>query len=268
MSMRAFVVASLALALAWAPAAEAEQAVALIWKGSKNKADVESLKPAWERLESLLSEGGVTLPKGFPMLVESRTVRGLKPGFWVWVVGFCTKDDASGPLEVLKLVAPDVYARDVNIPRKKLACPDASDATLADYSFLFNLEGGRTLRILTHDSSRKPEGDEPGDAFRLIHYTFVLRNKEGAVLDTASVVGEELLASDPRNGPAGHECTVSGISAKESDTVEFVRHCRATVAECGSLVSADEVTLVTVSGDQLKTDEERRNEKHLDCAGD
>lgn len=34
------------------------------------------------------------------------------------------------------------------------------------------------------------------------------------------------------------------------------------------LVSADEVTLVTVSGDQLKTDEERRNEAHLDCAGD
>ena len=46
----ALVETAFALTLAWAPQARAEEAVALIWKGSKKKADVESLGPTWNQL--------------------------------------------------------------------------------------------------------------------------------------------------------------------------------------------------------------------------
>ncbi|MBZ4422739.1 hypothetical protein [Myxococcus sp. RHSTA-1-4] len=265
MSMRAFVLASFALALAWAPLARAEEAVALIWKGSKKKAEVEGLKPTWEPLGQLLADGGVVFPEGFPTLVESRTIRGLKPGFWVWVVGFCPADDSGRVLELLKAVAPDTYARDVNIPGKKLACPEAGKATLKEDSRSFKLSGGRRLRVLTHEESSQPEGDEPGDSYTRTRYTFVLMSKSGEVLDTTSAVGEETFSGDPRNGPSAYRCLVSDLSAGDDGSVEFIRSCQAAVAECGSLVSADEVTLLTVSGDELKSHEERRNEEYMEC---
>ncbi|NMO14721.1 hypothetical protein HPC49_05365 [Pyxidicoccus fallax] len=268
MGMRAFVVASLALALAWAPSAGAEEAVALIWKGSKNKADVESLEPTWNRLEALLSAGGVTLPEGFPKLVESRTVRGLKPGFWVWVVGFCPGDDGERAMELLKIVAPDTYARDVNIPSKKLACPEVDGASLAEDSHSFKLSRERTLRVFTHEESQEPEGDAPGDSYTRTHYTFALMDKAGAVLDTASAVGEERFSGDVRQGPSGYHCQVSDFTHDGELTVEFVRSCSATIAECGSVVSRDEVTFLTVAGDRLKTREGRRNEERMECGED
>jgi hypothetical protein len=265
---RALVVAACALALAWAPQARAEEAVALIWKGSKNKADVESLEPTWKQLETLLADGGVVVEEGFPTLVRSNTVRGLKPGFWVWVVGFCPADEGGRALELLKLVAPDAYSRDVKVPAKRLACPKTEDATLQADSHEFKLSEGRRLRVLTYEESSEPEGDEPGDSYTRTHYLFALTDKSGAVLDTGDVVGEERFSGDVRNGPSGYTCHVSELDRDKSGVVEFVRSCSATVAECGSVVSGDEVTRFTVSGDSLTRSELRRNEQHLDCGAD
>lgn len=268
MIRRACAFAALALALAWARPAGAEEAVALIWKGAKNKADVESQGPDWKALEQLLSEGGVTIPEGFPTLVRSSTVRGLKPGFWVWVVGFCPPDEGARALELLKLVAPDVYARDVKVPAKKRACPETEDATLKASPREFELEEGRRIRVLTYEESSEPEGDEPADTYTRTHYVFVLTDKAGAVLDTQRAVGEEEFSGDPRNGPSGYTCHVSDLRSDDDGGVEFVRHCSASVAECGSLVSADEVTVVTVSGDSLTSEESRRDEERMECAAD
>ena len=89
------------------------------------------------------------------------------------------------------------------------------------------------------------------------------------MLDTASAVGEERFSGDPRKGPMAYTCSVSDIDQdKERGTVEFVRHCSAGVAECGSVVSGDEVTLLTVSGDSLRSTESRRNEEREECAAD
>ncbi|WP_163995386.1 hypothetical protein [Pyxidicoccus caerfyrddinensis] len=266
MIARALVVAAFALALAWAPQARAEEAVALIWKGSKNKADVESLEPTWKQLETLLADGGVVVPEGFPTLVQSNTVRGLKPGFWVWVIGFCPADEGGRALELLKLVAPDAYSRDVKVPAKKLACPKTEDATLQADSHEFKLPEGRMLRVLTYEESSEPEGDEPGDSYTRTHYLFALTDKSGALLDTGDVVGQERFSGDVRKGPLGFACHVSDITRDKSGVVEFVRSCSAMVAECDSVVSADEVTRLTVSGDSLTRRELRRNEQRMDCA--
>jgi hypothetical protein len=188
---RALIVTAFALALAWAPQARAEEAVALIWKGSKNKADVESLEPSWKQLETLQAD-----------------------------------------------------------------------------SHEFKLSEGRMLRVLTYEESSEPEGDEPGDSYTRTHYLFALTDKSGALLDTGDVVGQERFSGDVRKGPSGYLCHVSEFDRDKSGVVEFVRSCSATVAECGSVVSRDEVTRFTVSGDSLTSSELHRNEQRVECEAD
>ena len=124
------------------------------------------------------------------------------------------------------------------------------------------------LRVLTHEESEEPEEDEPGDSFTRTHYVFALTSKAGAVLDTVSAVGEEVFSGDVRKGPYGYRCSVSELSQSKKDTVVFIRHCSAAVAECNSVVSRDEVTTVTVSGDSVTSKETRRNEERLECGSD
>ncbi|MFP2909320.1 hypothetical protein ACLESD_30615 [Pyxidicoccus sp. 3LFB2] len=266
---RAFVVAAFALALVSAPEAKADDAVALIWKGAKDRAAAESLKPGWDRLGKLLAEGGLVVPEGFPTLVESRTVPGLKPGFWVWVVGFCPAGEGGEPLDLLKLVAPDTYSRDVKLPREKLACPNVEAATLKADSHSFKLAEGRVLRVFTYEESQQPEGDEPGDAYTRTQYVFALMGKGGEVLDTVSVVGEETFNGDVRKGPMSYSCQAPDITRDKQGGVKLTRHCSAAIAECGSVVSGDEGTLITVSGSRLKPQELRRtNEERMECGED
>ncbi|MCP3142692.1 hypothetical protein [Pyxidicoccus xibeiensis] len=266
--MRVWLVTSFALALAWAPAGRAEEATALIWKGAKTRAEAEALLPAWKPIGQVLSSGGIAVPEGGPTLVESNTLPGLKPGFWVWVVGICPREDGGAVLEHLKSVAPDAYARDVKVPKEKLACPGLEAATLKVDSHRFKLDGGRVLQVFTYEESEAPEDDMPGDTFTRTHYRFALMSKAGQVLHSVAVVGEEDFSGDVRNGPAAYRCTVASIRRAKKDTVVFTRHCQAGIAECGSVVSGDEVTTLTLSGDSIESKEARRNEVREECVTD
>jgi hypothetical protein len=268
LSLRAFVVAAFALALATTPEAKADDAVALIWKGAKDQPTAEALKPHWERLGKLLADSSVVIPEGFPTLVQSSTVSGLKPGFWVWVVGFCPAGEGGDALEQLKVVAPDTYARDVKLPREKLACPNVEAATLKADSHTFKLPEGRVLRVFTYEESEVPEGDMPGDEYTRTQYVFALMGKAGEVLDTVSAAGEETFSGDVRNGPSGYSCLAPTFARDNKGVVKFTRSCTATVAECGSVVRGDEVTLITVDRTGMKSQEKRINEERMECGGD
>ncbi|MBN8226957.1 hypothetical protein JYK02_05465, partial [Corallococcus macrosporus] len=127
--MRPFIFVLGLLAFTASFRAEAEgKPTALIWKGSKNKAEAEAQEDTWSQLEELLEKTGLTLPEGHPKLVESKTLPGLKPGFWVWILGTCAADEAGPVLEHLKLLAPGTYSREVKLPAKKLSCPKGPDA--------------------------------------------------------------------------------------------------------------------------------------------
>lgn len=67
------------------------------------------------------------LAAGYPQLVESATMPGLKPGFFVVVLGSCAdRSEADVHLELMRAVAPGAYVRSVEGPS---ACPtlQASD---------------------------------------------------------------------------------------------------------------------------------------------
>ena len=70
----------IALALSAAPSLESRLFIAA---GAKTETEAKQLLAALKPPESLL------LRKGFPRVVESRSVAGLKPGLWLVVLGAC-----------------------------------------------------------------------------------------------------------------------------------------------------------------------------------
>lgn len=64
----------------------------------------------------------VTLAEGFPKIVESATVEGLKPGLHVVLLGFCSNDDAAARVAALRMIDAGVYQRATpKLPEK--TCP-------------------------------------------------------------------------------------------------------------------------------------------------
>lgn len=243
------------------------KSVALIWKGAKTQADAEASRAAWGEIETLLEKTKWELPEGFPKLVRSDSMAGLKPGFWVWLVGVCDPEGAASALTHLKVFAPDAYARDVEVEAMDRACPSISDAPLVSRKETLSLSKGLKLRVITQEETQAPEpDDEFGEQFTQTRYYFVLLGKKGELLGAADVVGEEDFNGDVRQGPTAYRCQLEGIERSGADSLVLTRSCRAGAAECGSTVSAEEVTRVTVRGTTLSRGATaRRNEQTMEC---
>ncbi|SEM24327.1 hypothetical protein SAMN05444354_113161 [Stigmatella aurantiaca] len=273
--MRPVFIALCLLTFAGASRAEAARsAVALIWKGSKDKAEAEAQKATWGPLEGLLEKTGLLLPEGHPRLVQSRTVPGLKPGFWVWLLGTCSPGDAPPLLERFQRLAPGTYGREVKVPGKTLACPKQEGPPVEARDELLKLPSGATLRVFTREepaSEDVEDEDSEGawDRSSQTRYHFVLFGKSGDVVDRVDVVGDETVdKGDPARGPTSYRCDVTGIEASGDTALVLTRHCSAGGSgECGALVSADEVITVKVQPDRSVSASEakRQNAEYGEC---
>lgn len=99
----------------------AESGFALIWGGGATPEAGQAAKAEYEKnapeLNSLLE-----LSPGFPKVMESAAVKGMKPGFHVAVLGFCSEREAMElALSVAKSVEPKVYVRAVDV--SSASCP-------------------------------------------------------------------------------------------------------------------------------------------------
>ncbi|RKG74803.1 hypothetical protein D7W79_21955 [Corallococcus exercitus] len=258
------------LALTGAFRAEAEgKSVALIWKGSKDKAEAEGQLATWSELGKLLEKTGLTLPEDHPRLVESKTVPGLKPGFWVWLLGTCASDEAAPILEHLKLLAPGAYSREVTLPANKLACPEGPEAPPRARDEVLKLRSGETLRVFTQEETESPDEEGRGNTVSRTRFHFVLFSKDGEVLDMADTEGDvDVSGNDPGTGPTAYRCTNTQLeTSKKTGKVVLTRHCGASAfAECGSMRSADEsVTVAVDNGVVSASAEERKNVEYSEC---
>ncbi|AFE04550.1 hypothetical protein COCOR_02233 [Corallococcus coralloides DSM 2259] len=257
--------------LAFTGALQAEAAgkpVALIWKGSKDKAEAEAQAETWADLGRLLEQTGLTLPDGHPKLVESKTVPGLKPGFWVWLVGTCASDDAGPVLEHLKLLAPGTYSRPVKLAAKKLACPKPPDSPLRARDEVLKRSSGETLRVFTQEESESPDEEGRGESISRTRFHFVLFGKDGEVLATADAEGDLDVSGNDSAGPISYRCTGTSLETQEDDgKVVLTRHCSANAsAECGSMLSADESVTVTVTDSAVSASAvERTDVEYAEC---
>ncbi|MFO0597280.1 MAG: ankyrin repeat domain-containing protein [Myxococcaceae bacterium] len=115
--------------------AEAE-ADAMVWRGATDPraiseafADVDD--ELQRRTQTHVPELNLGLKPGFPKVVKSDAVSGMKPGFFVVVLGFCAPSASGAALEGLKRFGDAaIYTRRVKAPSSLLAtCPSPSTIT-------------------------------------------------------------------------------------------------------------------------------------------
>lgn len=93
----------------------------IIWSGGKTQAEAEKqlaeFKHYAQALKSFIAINGE--------VVESATVQGLKPGFFVVAAGVCNDKDVDFPLGILQAIEPSVYAKPVHYKAEDVsAAPD------------------------------------------------------------------------------------------------------------------------------------------------
>ncbi|RKH37399.1 hypothetical protein [Corallococcus sicarius] len=180
----------MAVVLAWTGVARAEPRPAqlLIWGGGKDTAEAETALGRWqERAKKNEWEGALKVAEGYPRIVQSAAVPGLKPGFVVVVLGAC--EPAAGPkvLETLKAFEPTAYARDVTWA-EPLACPELGPKWRVIQSKSWKKKEG-TLTAVLLETLPKHEPRETRQVLRVM-----LRAPDGRPL-----------GSDERSGSLGEE---------------------------------------------------------------
>lgn len=122
---------------------------ALVITGTTSEAAAEPLLEAAKKRAEAVKDV-FTLAPGFPKVVESATVKGLKPGFWIVLAGFCKTVDPG-----LKAIDPGAYAKPVQVDAE--ACPALKDHWVASTVEAKDAEK-RTLRaVLFQSTSQRDE---------------------------------------------------------------------------------------------------------------
>jgi hypothetical protein len=142
------IVAGVVLAWVSTAAAEPRPAQVLIWGGGKTREAAEASLAAYqERARKNEWADVLTVPEGYPRIVESKSVPGLKPGFVVVVLGAC--EPAAGPkvLEALKAFEPAAYAREAAWA-EALACPKLGTEWRVENARSWKKPQGRLTAVL------------------------------------------------------------------------------------------------------------------------
>ena len=170
-----------------------------------------------------------------PAVVESATVKGLKPGFFIVSLGVCSNEDAPEMLKLFQSLRSPVYAKPVEYrpqPLAPLPCPmfipvDAADSEEEVYWSLSGIErvdiGKEWVVGLTFSYSWDQQGDFAMSFFET-QAVFAVLDGGGAVLATQSVASKSDASTgklsrkgkalrlvttyaDPRCDPSGDEFT-------------------------------------------------------------
>ncbi len=160
------------------PEAVAPGVDAIIWGGGTTAADGEKWLKRWND-EAASTSKLLTLASGYPQVVKSDDVPGLKPGFVVVLLGTCQGADARYTVGLLKGVAERVYAR--RIKATETACPTRQNGLQRARMAVTTTEGGTRLQAA---EVWNPKASSPTSEVWV-----TLRTKEGALLDQAIVPG-------------------------------------------------------------------------------
>jgi hypothetical protein len=140
--------------------AGAEPVRALIWGGG---ATPEAATEARQALDASALGAMLTFAPGYPKVMESKDLKGLKAGFHIVLLGVCgAKEDSWLPLSVAKSVEPKVYVRGAesdgatSCPALKAPWKPAS-FTSVDALHVGAITDGKVLRFLALLSDAKWE---------------------------------------------------------------------------------------------------------------
>jgi hypothetical protein len=94
---------------------------------------------------------------GFPKIVESAAIKGMTPGLFVVVAGFCPGEAATRVARFLRALEPGTTTRTVDVP--VLACPEIAAAWQVGGSVRVAAGSTNVLRVqIFDDGSKDTEG--------------------------------------------------------------------------------------------------------------
>jgi hypothetical protein len=157
---------------------------AIIWGGGVTQADGEKWMKRWADEAASMAKL-LTLAPGYPQLVKSDEVPGLKPGFMVVVLGTCEGVESRYTLGLLKGVAERVYAR--RIKTTVTACPLRTNGLQRARMAVTTAAGGTRLQAAEVWDPKQPVFNETSPRASSVWVT--LRTKEGELLDQLIVPG-------------------------------------------------------------------------------
>ncbi|NMO17071.1 hypothetical protein HPC49_11445 [Pyxidicoccus fallax] len=216
--MRALLPVFMVVSSVWATGAGAEPAKPLqrgylvILGGGKAPADAEAV------VKNARTPKELALAAGYPRVVESASVKGLNPGFFIAVAGACaSKRAAEEARDVLGFLSLDgVYLREVQVPEEQLKdCPRLQPAELGN----FDPSSFRVVKKAPLDTARPT-------------LTWVIRKtrpKGGCdIFDVAVQAGDTVLAHERFeatgcNLPLGRHTSWHEVSIVEVASARFVR---------------------------------------------
>ncbi|XXF77231.1 ankyrin repeat domain-containing protein [Myxococcaceae bacterium GXIMD 01537] len=158
-------------ALRASPPAEVD---ALLWAGGKTEAEAQVWLAGFQRLAPTVEQLLQTAPD-FPRMVASDSLAGLNPGFQVVLLGFCPSGDTESRLKLLKALYPGAYAKRVQVPLARNACPLVLRETSRNTTATFKDKEGRILTVSGFDTTRSPN-------LRTARFQAVLLSKTGELL--------------------------------------------------------------------------------------
>jgi hypothetical protein len=105
-----------------APAKPSGPLEVLVLGGGKTPEEAEAWMKRWRSAEPVLRQL-VVFAEGYPRVLQSATVEGLKPGFHIVVLGFCGAAEREVPHKLIKSFFPGTYAKAVK--GQEAACPES-----------------------------------------------------------------------------------------------------------------------------------------------
>lgn len=237
----------------------------LVFSGGTTRADGDAALASWNRLAPLV-DPHVRLAKGFPKVVESASLPGLKPGFFIVVLGQC---DSLEAFDVIKAIYPAAYTRPVT-GAATLACPTrtSSEGSVTAERASFKTATA-VVNAFSVDSDSK---DERGFPLREGSVGLVLvQLKTGAVLDTLTLEGSTASTS-VGGGPAPEETACTATVTATKDRLVVTRACRTDARDCGkkswARVRWTERDLVTVANERFVTQRRETIDEKAECRAD
>jgi len=163
----------------------------IIWSGGRTEAEAQTQLQSFERYAAALKDFiDVT-----PVVVESASVEGLKPGFFVVTLGVCDENSVSFPLKLFQAIEPAVYMRQVHYGAKEAAdapeCPSPVQVATngSDEPVYWQLgepvrsvAGGATLLALPFTYNWQEQGDFAREYFE-VRMELLLAGANRALLD-------------------------------------------------------------------------------------
>ncbi|MBL8936442.1 MAG: hypothetical protein JNM69_17935 [Archangium sp.] len=236
----------------------------LVFSGGTTRADGDAALASWKRLAPLV-DPHVRLAAGFPKVVESASLPGLKPGFFIVVLGQC---DSLEAFNVIKAIYPAAYTRPVT-GAPTPACPTlTSEASITAERASFKTPTA-VVNAFSVDTDSKDERGFPlrGGAVGVV----LVHRQTGAVLDTLTREGASASTS-VGSGPAPEETSCSAAVSATNDRLVVTRTCRTEARDCGkqgwARVRWTERDLVSVTNERFVTQQRETIDEKAECRAD